>query len=229
MLVPVYTVGKVLPKEIKEKIIRREYNVNELNSIYKAILKSESNNNSNFATNAVVFFMVFAFLSYQAIKSTESVMFGLIFGIVCYSTIMIFLFWFQRVAKKQFLKLIKRYYINDYNKIINTDFVDNIQFGGFIISKNITINGAKAKWIFRQKSSISQCNGWNIYSENDDQNYISDPNNFEIVSAETVSIFVPEVLKIYNLPYGTDLTLKYNNGVFVGFVDTKTGTDISIK
>lgn len=71
--------------------------------------------------------MVFAFLSYQAIKSTENVMFGLIFGIVCYSTIMIFLFWFQRVAKKQFLKLIKRYYINDYNKIINTDFVDNIQ------------------------------------------------------------------------------------------------------
>lgn len=38
MLVPVYTVGKVLPKEIKEKIIRREYNVNELNNIYKAII-----------------------------------------------------------------------------------------------------------------------------------------------------------------------------------------------
>ena len=133
------------------------------------------------------------------------------------------------MAKKQFLKLIKRYYTNDYNKIVNTHFVDNIQFGGFIISKNITRNGAKAKWIFRQESSISQCNGWNIYSENDDQKYISDPNNFEIVSAETVSKFVPEVLKIYNLPYGTDLTLKYNNGVVVGFVDTKTGTDISIK
>lgn len=228
MLIPVYTIGKVLPKEIKEKIIKREYSVSELNNIYKAILKSENNNNSNFAINAVIFFIVFAFLSYQAIKSTDSVMFGLLFGIVCYSIILAFLFWFQRVAKKQFLKLIKKYYIEDYNKIVSNSFIDNSLFGGFIISKNITRNGVKAKWIFRQESLISQCNGWNIYSENDDQQYISNPNNFEIVSAETISKFIPELLKIYNLPYGTDLTLKYNNGVLTGFVDTKTGKDISL-
>lgn len=228
MLIPVYTVGKVLPKEIKEKIIKREYSISELSNIYKAILRSESKNNSNFAINAVIFFIIFAFLSYQAIKSTDSVMFGLLFGIVCYSIIMAFLFWLQRAAKKQILKLIKEYYTEDYNKIVNNNFIDNSLFGGFIISKNITKNGAKAKWIFRQESSISQCNGWNIYSENDGQEYISNPNNFEIVSAETISKIIPELLRIYNLPYGTNLTLKYNNGVLTCFVDTKTGKDISL-
>lgn len=228
MLVPFYTVGKVLPKEIKEKIIRKEYNISELNNIYKAILKQESNNNSNFALNAVIFFIIFAYFSYKAIKSTKSVMFGLLFGIISYLIIMAFLFWFQRIAKKQFLKLIKKHYSNDYDKIINTNFIDNSYFGGFIISKNITQNGAKAKWVFREKSSIKVCNGWNIYSENDTNEYVSNPNNFDIVSAETILKLVPELLKVYNAPYGTDLTIKYSNGVFAGFIDTKTGKDISL-
>lgn len=229
MLIPVYTVGKVLPKEIKEKITRKEYNVSELNNIYKAILKSENNNNSNFAASAVIFFVVFAFLSYEAIKSTENVVFGLLFGIICYLIIMIFLFWLQKAAKKQFLKLIKKYYSNEYSEIININYIDNSYFGGFVISKNITRNGAKAKWIFRKETSINQCNGWNIYSENDTQEYVSDPNNFEIVSAETISKVAPEILKVYNAPYGTDLTIIYNNGVFAGFIDTNTGKDISLQ
>lgn len=228
MLVPVYAVGKVLPKEMKEKIIRKEYNISELNNIYKAILKSEKDNNSNLVIDAVIFFIVFAFLSYKAIKSGTSVMFGLLFGVICYLIIMAFLFWFQRIAKKQFLKLIKKHYSNDYDKIIDTNFIDNSYFGGFIISKNITQNGAKAKWVFREKSSIKVCNGWNIYSENDNQEYVINPDNFEVVTAETILKFVPELLKIYHAPYGTDLTIKYNNGVFAGFIDTKTGKDISL-
>lgn len=228
MLVPVYAVGKVLPKEMKEKIIRKEYNVSELNNIYKAILKSERDNNSNLAMDAVIFFIVFAFLSYEAIKSGTSVMFGLLLGVICYLIIMSFMFWLQRIAKKKFLKLIKKYYSNDYNEIINTNFIDNSYFGGFIISKNITQNGVKAKWIFREESSIKVCNGWNIYSENDTQEYVINPDNFEVVTAETILKFVPELLKIYHAPYGTDLTIKYNNGVFAGFIDTKTGKDISL-
>lgn len=228
MLVPVYTVGNVLPKEAKEKIIRKEYNISELNNIYKAVLKSEKDKNSNLVIDAVIFFIFFAFLSYKAIKSGTSIMFGLLFGVICYLIIMVFMFWLQRIAKKQFLKLIKKYYSNDYDKIINTNFIDNSYFGGFIISKNITRNGAKAKWIFREKSSINQCNGWNIYSENDNQEYVINSDNFEVVTAETILKFVPELLKIYHAPYGTDLTIKYNNGVFAGFIDTKTGKDISL-
>ena len=105
---------------------------------------------------------------------------------------------------------------------------DNSYYGGFIISKNITKNGVKAKWIFREQSSIKECNGWNLYSENDDQEYISNPNNFEIVSSETIEKYVPALLKVFNAPYGTDLTLKYEKDVVVGFVDTNNGNDLTI-
>ena len=54
MLVPVYQVGRKLPKEIKNKIKRKEYSVGELNNIYKILLKSEKNYGSNLTTNAVV-------------------------------------------------------------------------------------------------------------------------------------------------------------------------------
>ena len=104
----------------------------------------------------------------------------------------------------------------------------NSYYGGFIISKNITKNGVKAKWIFREQSSIKECNGWNLYSENDDQEYISNPDNFEIVSAETIMKYVPALLKVFNAPYGTDLTLKYEKDVVVGFVDTNNGNDLTI-
>lgn len=226
MLVPVYQVGKKLPKEIKNKIKRKEYSVGELNNIYKILLKSEKNNGSNLTTNAVVLFIVFAILSYEAIKETENVMFGLLLGIICYLVTMLFLLLIQKSSKKKFLKLIKKYYLNEYNDIINTNFIDNSYFGGFVISKNITKNGMKAKRIFRKESSIAQCNGWNIYSENDDQEYISNPSNFEIVTAETVARFIPEILNVFNAPYGTSLSVKYNNDVFVGFVDEKTGKDV---
>ena len=105
--------------------------------------------------------------------------------------------------------------------------IDN--YGGFIISKNITQNGIKAKWIFREQSSIRECNGWNIYSENDNQEYVSNPQNFEIVSAESIIKFVPVLLMVFNAPYGTDLTLKYEKDVVIGFIDTKNGHDITVE
>lgn len=229
MLVPVYDIGKVLPKEVKDRIIRKEYSIGELNDIYKSLLRTNEDNNLNFAINAAVCFVVFAFFSYRAIQETGNVIFGLLLGIIFYLIIMIFFYIFKGIGKKQFLKLIKIHYLNDYNKIIDINYIDNNYYGGFIISKNITKNGFKARWVFRKESSIRECNGWNIYSESDTDEYVRNPDNFEIVSAETILKFVPELLKIYNAPYGTDLTMIYNNGVFVGFFDTYTGNKMVFK
>ena len=107
--------------------------------------------------------------------------------------------------------------------------IDNNYYGGFIISKNITKNGVKAKWVFREQSSINNCNGWNIYSENDNQEYVSNPDNFEIVSAETISKFVPILLKIFDAPYGTDLTLIYEKDVVFTLIDTNSGNELTIE
>lgn len=231
MLIPVSFTGRALDKNIQNNIKNKSYSVEELNSIYKNILSNIEKGKNGFLANAIIFLIVFGFISYQIIKIDESnIAFGIIFGIVCYSIVLFIFYHFMYLAKRQFIKLIKENYSENYESIIkeeNIMKINNNNYGGFIISKNITQNGVKAKWIFRETSSIKECNGWNIYSENDNQEYISNPNNFEIVSIESIKKFVPIILTIFNAPYGTDLTIKYENDVAIGFIDTKTGQDVT--
>ena len=232
MLIPVSFTGRALDKNIQNNIKNKSYSVEELNTIYKSILSNIEKGKNGFLANAIIFFIVFGFISYQIIKIDESnLAFGIIFGIVCYSIVLFIFYHFMYLSKKQFIKLIKENYSERYESIIkqaNSIINDNINYGGFIISKNITQNGVKAKWVFREMSSIKECNGWNIYSENDNQEYISNPNNFEIVSIESIKSFVPMILTIFNAPYGTNLTIKYENDVPIGFIDTKTGQDVTV-
>lgn len=105
--------------------------------------------------------------------------------------------------------------------------IDNSAFGGFIVSKNI-LNGDPVGYSFREESSIPQFNGWNFYSFNDDEAYISDPNNFVVLSAESVFEISPMILKIFDAPYGTDLAWVYKGGELVAFYDLVTDKEIGI-
>ena len=100
-------------------------------------------------------------------------------------------------------------------------------FGGFIVSKNI-LEGFSVKYIFREKSSIEQLNGWNLYSTKDDEKYIGNSDNFVILDANSISDIVPVMLEIFDAPYGTDLCLLYEKEVHVGFYDLKSDKDITI-
>ena len=64
--------------------------------------------------------------------------------------------------------------------------IDDSQYGGFLVSKNIIYNNQKARYCFRKNTTISTLNGWNLYSEIDDDNYVNNPDNFEIISATTM-------------------------------------------
>ncbi|MGW9529934.1 immunity protein Imm33 domain-containing protein [Paenibacillus terrae] len=86
--------------------------------------------------------------------------------------------------------------------------INNSEYGGFLVSKNITL-GLPIRYSFREKSSIPHLNGWNLYSINDDEEYINDSRNFAILSAESIYGISPIMLEIFNAPYGTDL----GNGV----------------
>ena len=96
--------------------------------------------------------------------------------------------------------------------------INNDEFGGFIVSKNI-IAGNPVRYSFREKSEIPQLNGWNFYSEKDDDAYIGNSNNFAVLSAESVFQISPVILEIFYAPYGTDLCWLYEAGVHVGFYD----------
>lgn len=96
--------------------------------------------------------------------------------------------------------------------------VNNSEYGGFVVSNNI-IKGNAIAYSFREKSDIPELNGWTLYSIEDDEDYVSNPNNFQILSASSIMNIAPVILEIFNAPYGTDLFWQYEEGVHVGFYD----------
>ena len=107
--------------------------------------------------------------------------------------------------------------------------INNDDFGGFMISKNIIENNIPLKYSFREESSIQQLNGWNLLSENDDDDYINDPNNFAIINATTLFKIAPLMQNIFNAPYGTDICWLYENNKHTGFYDLALEKETTIE
>jgi len=106
--------------------------------------------------------------------------------------------------------------------------INNDDFGGFIVSKNI-VAGIPVRYSFREESSISQLNGWNLYSEKDDNDYVNNSDNFVILSAGSIQKIAPVMLEVFNAPYGTDLCWTYEDGVHIGFYDLKADRETAIE
>lgn len=105
--------------------------------------------------------------------------------------------------------------------------INNNEYGGFVVSKNI-VSGVPIRYSFREKSSIPQLNGWNLYSIKDDDEYVNDSSNFIILSAESIYKLSPVVLEIFDAPYGTDLCWLYEEDVHIGFYDLAEDREITI-
>lgn len=106
--------------------------------------------------------------------------------------------------------------------------MNDIAYGGFIVSKNV-LKGMPIRYTYREKSNLPQCNGWTILSQKDDEDFIRDPTNFEIVSASTIATCNPLMLELVECPYGTDLMWVYNKGVLVGFYDLASKCEVTLK
>ena len=105
--------------------------------------------------------------------------------------------------------------------------INNSEYGGFVVSKNIVL-GVPIRYSFREKSSIPQFNGWNLYSMNDDNEYVNNNSNFVILSAESIYKILPVFLEIFDAPYGTDLCWLYEEGVHIGFYDLAADRETTI-
>lgn len=86
--------------------------------------------------------------------------------------------------------------------------IDNSDYGGFVVSKNV-LAGKQIHYTFREKSSIAALNGWTVYSVADDDKYVNEADNFQVVSASTLFKLAPVMLELFNAPYGTDLCWLY--------------------
>lgn len=105
--------------------------------------------------------------------------------------------------------------------------INDIAYGGFLISKNVD-KGRPIRYSYREKSSIPQLNGWNIYSCDDNNEYVSNSENFIIVGATKVYQLAPIMLEIFDAPYGTDLCWIYEGDIHVGFYDLILNRDITL-
>ena len=106
--------------------------------------------------------------------------------------------------------------------------IDNSDFGGFIVSKNI-LNLVPIRYSYREQSTISNLNGWTLYSEKDDDEYVNDSKNFIITTAETLFEIAPVMYEIFNAPYGTDLFWVYEEDTHIGFYDLIKDKETSIQ
>lgn len=107
--------------------------------------------------------------------------------------------------------------------------INNDEFGGFVISKNV-LEEKLIRYTYREKSSIPQLNGWTIYSIEDDDAYVQNPNNFVILNATSIYQISPLMLQIFHAPYGTDLCWQYDeNGNFKEFYDLTKNKTVSLK
>lgn len=106
--------------------------------------------------------------------------------------------------------------------------MNDLAYGGFVVSRNV-LAGMPIRYTYREKSSIPQCNGWTILSPKDDEDYVHDPQNFEIVSASTIASYNPLILELFDCPYGTDLMWIYHKGVHVGFYDLASECEVTLK
>ena len=109
----------------------------------------------------------------------------------------------------------------------------NDAYGGFVFSKNILL-GKPVRFTFREESDIPELNGWTLYSCDDDDEYVADPENFQIVGEDTIKKYAPMLLKIFNAPYGTDLCWLYKENIFglmtfVGFYDLKKDCETTVQ
>lgn len=105
--------------------------------------------------------------------------------------------------------------------------INNSEYGGFLVSKNI-ISGFPIRYSFREKSSIPQLNGWNLYSIVDDDEYINNAENFTILSATSIFEISPIILDIFDAPYGTDICWLYEEGVHTGFYDLISEKEVTL-
>ena len=98
-------------------------------------------------------------------------------------------------------------------------------YGGCIVSKNILDNKGKLKWCFREEPVNELDNGWRFLSDIDTDEFLEEVENMNVCSWETIFYIEPAVMKISNLPIGTELILEYDSKRKY-FVDSNTGKEI---
>ena len=96
------------------------------------------------------------------------------------------------------------------------------KLGACMVSKNIYEKKGSLKWCVKEEGVRDVDNGWRFLSNLDTEEYLSNVDNWCILTYESVIEIEPAVMAVYDMPVGTELTL-LREGKKMRFVDTNTG------
>ena len=86
------------------------------------------------------------------------------------------------------------------------EFVDLVlPMGGCCATDNITVDGMKVGYMYREEPDYPEDSGWRFFSGTEDQNYVDDQNNTMIYDVNTIANYDTDIIPYLDFPVGTEL------------------------
>jgi len=101
----------------------------------------------------------------------------------------------------------------------------SLKFGAVTVSNNILKPGGAIKWCVREAPKYDIDSGWAFLSEDDTEEFLSDVNNWSVITFEKALEIEPTLFEIFSMPVGTQLTLMTDQSQHY-YVNTMTGDKI---
>lgn len=81
---------------------------------------------------------------------------------------------------------------------------NEVNIGYVIASRLVAINHNKVKWMYRESPEDLYDSGWRVFSGEEDEDLINDPNNFEIYDVQTILNIDDSIKEIILSPIGSE-------------------------
>ncbi|MCG1021459.1 DUF2185 domain-containing protein [Sutcliffiella horikoshii] len=101
----------------------------------------------------------------------------------------------------------------------------SLGLGGSVVSKNILKNLGELKWCIKEEPINEVDNGWRFLSDIDTEEFLADASNMSICDWGTILEIEPAIIKIFDMPIGTEITLLTENNKKY-FVYTESGEKV---
>ena len=95
--------------------------------------------------------------------------------------------------------------------------------GGALVSRNLLEGRGRLRWAFREAGANPADTGWRFLSAIDDDDYINDPANLQVVDYSTVIGLEPSLEKLYGLPVGAEFEFDVTPDGALRMVDSRLG------
>lgn len=77
------------------------------------------------------------------------------------------------------------------------------KFGYVMAPKVLVSNQLKVRFMYREKPDNMNDSGWRLFSGDEDQKYVDNPNNIAIYDVNTILSFNRDIEQLLNSPVGT--------------------------